>query len=185
MSKRCITLSVLLSSILLSPVSWADIERDFSQPILVDADREELDLRANRLVLHDNVVIQQGTLRITADQLNVESETELGSGDSEVFIATGNPATYQQEVEPGMLVEASAGEIRYDAATRVISLLGNATMQQGGNQVSANRIVYYIDEQRVTAERGEDDDQRVRNIFQPRPRDDDSTQNNNSSTEGN
>lgn len=178
MSKRFIILSALLSSFVLHSTAWADVDRDFTQPILVDADREELDLRENRLVLHDNVVIQQGSLRITADLLNVESDSELGSGDSEVFIATGNPATYQQEIEPGMLVEASASEIRYDAATRVISLVGQATMQQGGNQVSANRIVYYIDEQRVTAERGEEDDQRVRNVFQPRQRTDNNDEGN-------
>lgn len=168
MCKRHIILSALLSSLLLAAPAAADVNRDFEEPIKVDADHEELDLRANSLMFRDNVVIRQGTLQITADRLDVRSEGDDEIGDGEIFVATGTPATYQQEVEPGMLVEASANEIRYDSRVRVLTLSGSAQMRQSGNQVSANRITYYVDEQRVTAERDEDSEERVRTIFQPR-----------------
>lgn len=168
MFKRLTILSALLTSLLLMSVAYADANRDFQQPINVDADDQELDLVANRLVFRNNVVIQQGSLQITADRLDVVSESEDGVGEGEVFIATGAPATYQQEIEPGMLVEASADEIRYDARVRVLTLRGSAQMRQSGNQVSASRITYYVDEQRVTAEREQDSEERVRTIFQPR-----------------
>lgn len=168
MFKRHIILSALLSSSLLAAPVVADVNRDFSQPIKVDADHEELDLRASSLMFRDNVIIQQGSLRITADRLDVISEGDDEIGEGEVFMATGTPATYQQEVEPGIIVEASADEIRYDSRVRVLTLSGNAQMRQSGNQVSANRITYYVDEQRVTAERDEDSEERVRTIFQPR-----------------
>lgn len=174
MFKRHIILSALLSSSLLAAPVVADVNRDFSQPIKVDADHEELDLRASSLMFRDNVIIQQGSLRITADRLDVISEGDDEIGEGEVFMATGTPATYQQEVEPGIIVEASADEIRYDSRVRVLTLSGNAQMRQSGNQVSANRITYYVDEQRVTAERDEDSEERVRTIFQPRQ----STENN-------
>lgn len=168
MFKRHIILSALLSSLFLATPVAADVNRDFTQPIKVDADHEELDLRASSLMFRDNVIVQQGSLRITADRLDVISEGDEDIGQGEVFIATGSPATYQQEVETNMTVEASADEIRYDSRVRVLTLSGNAQMRQSGNQVNANRITYYVDEQRVTAERDEESEERVRTIFQPR-----------------
>ena len=146
----------------------ADANRDFQQPILIDADDQELDMQVNRVIVRNNVIITQGSLRIMADRLEVISDADSEFGEGEVFIATGSPATYQQEVEPSVLVEASADEIRYDARARVLTLHGNAQMLQSGNQVNANRITYYVNEQRVTAERDEDSEERVRTIFQPR-----------------
>lgn len=167
MFKPPIILSAILSSLLISPV-FADASRDFQQPISIEADDQELDIQANRVIVRNNVIIRQGSLIITADRLEVVSDGDVTQGEGEVFIATGSPATYQQEVEDGMLVEASASEIRYDASTRILILQGNAQMLQSGNQVSASRITYYVDEQRVTAERDQDSEERVRTIFQPR-----------------
>lgn len=169
MFKPFTTLSALfVSALVLVNSAWADAERDFQQPITVDADHEELDLRAGRLTFRDNVLVQQGSLRIGADELNVINEDGDEIGEGEIFIATGNPSTYQQELEPDVLVEASADEIRYDSRIRVLTLSGNAQMRQSGNQVSASRITYYVDEQRITAERDDESEERVRTIFQPR-----------------
>ena len=168
MFKRHIILSALLSSLLLAAPVAADMTRDFAQPIEIESDAEELDWRAGVLIFRGNVIIQQGTLRINAERLDVVSEDDEEIGEGEVLIATGSPATYQQEVEPGVIVEASANEIRYDSRVRVLTLSGDAQMRQSGNQVSANRIIYYADEQRVTAERDEDSEERVRTILQPR-----------------
>jgi lipopolysaccharide export system protein LptA len=178
MWKPFITLSVIVSSLLLGLPAQASAERDFDQPIQVEADQEELDLRANRLMFRDNVVVRQGSLKITADRLEVESTTGE-AGESEVFIATGSPATYQQNVDADLTVNAQANEIRYDARTRVLTLSGNARMSQSGNQVSANQITYYVDEQRVTAERDETSEERVTTIFQPRERTQPDDENNN------
>lgn len=147
---------------------FADASTDFQQPILIDADDQELDMQVNRVIVRNNVVISQGSLRILADRLEVLTEESPEFGEAQIFVATGGPATYQQEVEPGMVVQASASEIRYDTRTRVLTLQGGAQMLQSGNQLNANRITYYVDEQRVTAERDEDSQERVRTIFQPR-----------------
>ncbi|RUO34026.1 lipopolysaccharide transport periplasmic protein LptA [Aliidiomarina soli] len=168
MCKLSISLSVALSSLLISAIAWADVEYDSQQPIKVEADHEELDLRANRLTFRDNVIITQGSLRITADLLEVEGDNDAELGQGEVFVATGSPATYQQTVDEGVTVNAHANEIRFDSRRRVLTLTGSAEMRESGNQVTAERITYYVDELRATAERSEDSDERVRSIFQPR-----------------
>lgn len=178
MLKPFITLSVVISSLLLALPAQANAERDFEQPIQVEADQEQLDLRANRLLFSDNVVVSQGSLKITADRLEVEG-TDGEAGDSELFIATGSPATYQQDIDADLTVNAQANEIRYDARTRVLTLSGNAQMSQSGNQVNANQITYYVDEQRVTAERDEQSEERVTTIFQPRQRNQSNDESNN------
>ena len=146
----------------------ADANSDFQQPILIDADDQELDMQVNRVIVRNNVVISQGSLRILADRLEVITEEDSNGGEGQIFVATGAPATYEQEVEPGMVVQASASEIRYNTIARVLTLQGGAQMLQSGNQLNASRITYYVDDQRVTAERDEDSEERVRTIFQPR-----------------
>lgn len=165
---KLFTRLLLAGSLIAVATAQADVENDFQQPIQVQADHEELDLRANRLVFSRNIVITQGSLEITADRLEVESISDGERGEGEIFVATGSPATYQQTVDDGITVNAHANEIRFDSRRRVLTLTGDAQMRESGNQVDAQRITYYVEELRATAERGEDDEQRVRSIFRPR-----------------
>lgn len=82
MFKPPIILSAILSSLLISPV-FADASRDFQQPISIEADDQELDIQANRVIVRNNVIIRQGSLIITADRLEVVSVVMyLGSFNS-------------------------------------------------------------------------------------------------------
>ncbi|RUO26655.1 lipopolysaccharide transport periplasmic protein LptA [Aliidiomarina minuta] len=179
MLKLSITLSAIISSALLivAPAFANNFERDFEQPIQVNADYQEIDSRANRLLYQDNVVIAQGSLLINAERLEVESTADE-LGDGEIFVATGSPARYQQDVEEGVTVEAQANEIRYDSGTGILTLRGNAELRQLGNLVRASQITYYVNDQRVTAQRSDDGEDRVTTIFQPRTRNQSENENN-------
>lgn len=179
MLKLSITLSALISSALLvvAPALANNFERDFEQPIQVNADYQEIDSRANRLLYRDNVVIAQGSLLINAERLEVQSTGEE-VGESEVFVATGSPATYQQDVEEGVTVHAQANEIHYDSNAGILTLRGSAQLSQHGNIVRASQITYYVNDQRVTAQRSDDGEERVTTIFQPRTRNQSENENN-------
>lgn len=149
--------------------AWANetLTRDFAQPINIDADHEFFDLRNNIVRVEGHVVITQGSLIIHAESLVIEG---FGSdvSDAERLVATGSPATYQQEVDVGVTVNASANIITYDAFNRILILSGNAELLQSGNFLKASDITYDLENQTITAERGEQSGQRVRTSLQPR-----------------
>ncbi|RUO42855.1 lipopolysaccharide transport periplasmic protein LptA [Aliidiomarina taiwanensis] len=168
MLKPFTTLLVLCLSLWASGADAAStLERDFEQPINIDADKEFFDLRNNIFRVEGHVIVTQGSLVIHADQLEVEG---FGSDENqaELFIATGSPATYSQQVEENVTVTASAQVITYDAATRTLTLTGNAELEQSGSFLKASEITYDLENQVISAKRGDEPGQRVRTSFQPR-----------------
>lgn len=168
MLKLFTTLLILCFSVPLSSANAANtLESDFEQPINIEADREFFDLRNNIFRVEGHVIVTQGSLVIHADQLEVEG---FGSDESQVelFVATGNPATYSQQVEAGITVTASAQVITYNAATRNLTLTGNAELQQSGSFLKASEITYDLESQVISANRGDEPGQRVRTSFKPR-----------------
>ncbi|RTE86351.1 MULTISPECIES: lipopolysaccharide transport periplasmic protein LptA [Gammaproteobacteria] len=177
MWKAFTTLALLLATNLLATPASAQssqLEEDFRQPVHVSSDRESLDLRENIYVAEGHVEIKQGSLTILADRLEVQGFSNE-EAPAEKFVAVGTPATYSQEIAPGIIVTASANEIIYDATLRTLTLTGNAELFQSGNQLKAATITYNIGSQQVSAER--DESQRVQTTFQPRESDDSTEEN--------
>ncbi|MDX3773466.1 lipopolysaccharide transport periplasmic protein LptA [Chromatiaceae bacterium AAb-1] len=139
-------------------------EDDFTQQILIQADNNLTSIKDNISTYLNNVEIRQGSLLIKADKL--EANASAGKGN-EVFIALGNPASYSQILNDDEApVTATATEIRYDLATRTLTLSGNASLTQSGSMVQGAVIRYNIEKQELTAESG-DDNSRVTTIFTP------------------
>ncbi|MEX1222854.1 MAG: lipopolysaccharide transport periplasmic protein LptA [Idiomarina sp.] len=149
----------------LAAPTLAQGQNDFSQPIKINADDESFDIKQNLAIFTNNVVIQQGTLRIEADKLVAERDRER---QVEVFVATGAPATYQQQLEDGSLIQAQANEIRYDQLNQILTLTGNAEVNQNDSLVRGGVLRYDFNAQVLTSERGEDDNEQVETIIMPR-----------------
>ncbi|MGM0525331.1 MAG: lipopolysaccharide transport periplasmic protein LptA [Pseudomonadota bacterium] len=159
---------ILVSSLLLllsSEVS-AQGEADFSKSIEVTAGHEELDIKNNRLLLTDNVIVKQGTLQIKADQLEAIRGQEGEEADT--FIAQGQPATYQQQLEDGSMIRAQADRITYFQTRQRLELTGNAEIAQGSSRSSGQIITYDLAEQKVSASGEGSESNRVTTIFKPR-----------------
>jgi len=152
-----------LSCALLLFISTAGLAKntDFSQPIEVNADRNEASLKQQMLVYSGNVIVKQGTLLIKADTLTVDRSAGDGK---EVFIAVGQPAVYSQVLDGDKPIQASAEEIRYAMATRVLTLTGKAEITQSGSLVRSAKIEYDLLKQELSAE-GEKGKERVTTIF--------------------
>ncbi|RUO33450.1 lipopolysaccharide transport periplasmic protein LptA [Aliidiomarina sanyensis] len=177
MLKRFFILALALSSaaVITASLSLADdtsgnqpsgFRADFEQPVQILADNDLLDLQQSIYRATGNVRINQGSLRITADELEVTGFDSRGE-EPEIFSLRGAPATYQQEIEPGLVVNAQAASILYDSTGGILTLQGAAELRQDGSLVRAERIVYNIETQQVTSDRGEE---QVETIFRPRPR---------------
>jgi len=152
-----------LSALLVLCLSTAVFAKttDFSEPIEVNADRNEASLKQQMLVYSGNVIVKQGTLLIKADKLTVDRSAGEGK---EVFIAVGQPAVYSQVLDGDKPIQASAEEIRYAMATRVLTLTGKAEITQSGSLVRSAKIEYDLLKQQLSAESAEGKE-RVTTIF--------------------
>ncbi|GLZ83963.1 lipopolysaccharide transport periplasmic protein LptA [Pseudomonas sp. BN414] len=158
------TLPLLLSlgTALGSAAAWA-LPTDRDQPIRVQADSAELDDKQGVAVYRGNVVITQGTLKITGDTVTI---TQDANGDVEVFTSVGKPAYYEQKPAVDKeIVKAYGLTIQYFAANERIILLDQAKVIQEGNTFEGEKIVYDTQRQIVNAGRATGT-----NVSTPRPR---------------
>lgn len=136
---------------------------DANQPIKLLADRATYSERTGVTSYSGDVVITQGTLKLTASNLTIN----LSNGRSiETAVATGHPATMQQIVtqEKG-LAKGQANEIVYNAKNGIVTLKGNARLTQNGASFAGNVIRYSLKVGDVEATAG--GSQRVELIFPP------------------
>ncbi len=138
------------------------LPEDADQPIHIQADYLEIDQQAQRGIYRGSVRVDQGTLRVTADEMIVEYRNKKVVK----ITASGNPAHYQQQLEENEAqVKADAATIIYHTTEERLDLRGNAFLTQDGNEITGEYIRYDIVAGKVDAEAGEDG--RVRMVLQP------------------
>lgn len=83
-------------------------------------------------------------------------------------LVTGTPATFElRRAGSEEVTYAEAGRLSYDVDAGIVEFSDEATINEGGNQISSNFLVYNIAEQRINADSSGSDDDRVRIIYTP------------------
>lgn len=141
---------------------------DFEQPIKINAERDWFDVANKIAVFENNVVISQGSLSIRADHLEVTRRDD----QSDVFTASGSPAVYEQQLDDGSPISAEAEIISYDQTKQLLTLSGNVKVSQSNSVIQGSEIVYNFATQQMTANRGDDESDRVTTIFMPKKKSD-------------
>ncbi|EKE85376.1 lipopolysaccharide transport periplasmic protein LptA [Idiomarina xiamenensis] len=159
---------------LLSVPAQAQGRDDFQQPIKIDADREHIDIQAGTVIFDGHVIIRQGTLLIHAESVKVKRDDQ--ENDAETFMASGSPATYEQQLEDGSSITAQANQIDYDKQQQTLTMIGNAQVSQRGSLIKGDRITYDLTKQELLAELDEKSGNRVTTIFEPRKQNDENKQ---------
>ena len=139
------------------------LPEDQQQPIHITSDSAVQE--NNTVTYNGNVVIVQGTIRITADQVVIFHE----KGKLQRAIATGKPAHFQEQPEAdGGLVVGSANTLIYYSADQRVELLQDAFVDRDKSTVKGNRIEYLLPSKTVRAEGGSDSPTgRVEMVLQP------------------
>jgi lipopolysaccharide export system protein LptA len=167
-ARRSIAAALPLLLAALWPAAVHSLPEDADQPIHIRADRAQVDRNAQTIVYSGSVQVDQGTMRVNADEMIIEYE------DQRVvrITAQGQPAKYQQELEEdqGGQVRADARTIVYNLQQEQLQLQGEAFLTQGGNEITGELIRYDIVAGRVDAEAG--DEGPVRVTVQPATRSD-------------
>lgn len=153
----------------------AALPSDREQPIHIQADSAELDERKGTAVYRGDVVITQGTLKITGDTVTVR---QLPGGEIESFTSVGQPAYYEQKPDVDKeLVQAYGITIEYFARDNRIVITDQAKVVQTDNTFRGEKITYHTINETIHAERAPAgsvtrEEPRVQMVIQPRNKQD-------------
>lgn len=141
---------VLLGVVFASLSSSAQaLSTDREQPIVIEAAAAEADNRAQVTIYRGDVVITQGTLRITGDTVWIHYDD---ANTITKAVSVGKPAKFRQLSDGSEdYMTADAERMEYHADQDLILLLGNARYGEGKDKITAPRIVYDSRRGRVKA----------------------------------
>jgi len=144
-------------------LSWA-LSSDRQQPMLIEADRVELDDASGISIYRGRVKVAQGTLILTGETMTVHNKGNA----IEKVIMEGTPATYQQRPDnKDQDVHAKALRMEYYTNPEHIIMLKQAEVEQQGDVLRSERIEYDMAKDQVSA--GTDQpDERVHITIQPK-----------------
>lgn len=138
---------------------------DRDQPIHITADQALRDEQKGHTVYSGNVRMIQGSMEVDADRITVWHTEQ----DADKIVARGGPARMRQQPEIDQeLVHAQADTITYWHRSQKVNLNENARIEQRGDIVTGDLIVYFIERQLIKAESGKRADSgRVEVVIQP------------------
>ncbi|MBF7687129.1 lipopolysaccharide transport periplasmic protein LptA [Acinetobacter rathckeae] len=147
--QRKISLNIaLLSALLVQPLTAFALPSDRSQPISLVADKATYNDKTGITTYTGNVVIEQGSMKLQANavtaQLNKARQISTVS-------ALGSPARFQQQTDANKLAKGQAQKIVYSADTGIITLTGNALVDQDGASIRGATLRYSMNKGDIEA----------------------------------
>jgi lipopolysaccharide export system protein LptA len=126
------------------------LSTDKDQPIQVEADTAELDDKNNVSVYTGDVVLTQGSIRMTGDKMTVYNTED---DELDTLIMEGSPATYRQLPDDSDVYdEAEAKTIKYFELKHQVILIDNAVVRQEGFLMKGDRIDYDTERNQAKAQ---------------------------------
>jgi lipopolysaccharide export system protein LptA len=157
--------AVLLASLVLGLTAPANAaKKDLNQEITIKSKRQSADLKNKIASYLDDVSINQGSISIIADIVQVYSNADSGE-KSDIYLAKGKPAIFQQQLEDGSLISLQANEIKYQPDQYTITVSGNAQVKQAGSKMNGDIITYNTLSEKLEGQ--SNNDEHVTTILQP------------------
>lgn len=142
-------------SLLANPPVFS-LSTDQDRDIVIAADKGELDDVKSTTIYTGNVIVDQGSMRITGDKMTVYYTDD---NDIDVLVMEGNPATYRQlPDESDIYDEARALRMEYHKPRNLVILIQDAMVKQKDGTLQAERIEYDSELSRATATSGPKND---------------------------
>ncbi len=139
---------LLIAGIVTAPAVGA-LSSDSDQPIEIEADFAELDELEGRTVYSGNVIVTQGSIRMTGDRLRVvlDDNNEL----EDVYLE-GRPAVFKQRPDDSENdIVGRAKTIEYHSKDAVLFLIEEARVTRGDELFEGYRINYDTERSIITA----------------------------------
>lgn len=141
--------TLLFLSALVAPLSTLAATGDRQKPVNLRADRIEIDQKRATSLYRGNVLLTQGTLRMTA----ARAEARNRGNKVETVTAEGKPVTFRFRPEGGTeYIQGQAQRVHYRVAEQIVDFGGNVQLQRGRDAFRSAQARYDITTRQVTAE---------------------------------
>jgi len=183
-----------LAALCSAPASAQD--PDLRLPINVDADEADIDGK-NSMLTYTGLRLSQGNTSVVADEgrasnvdfadsvwefsgnvvIDVENghiecdsaSVKFSDHQLQSAVIVGSPATFEmQRRDSDEVTYAEAGRLEYDFDAGIIEFSEEATITEGGNEISSSYLVYNIEEQRINARSAGEGEPRVKIRYTPK-----------------
>ncbi|EJN6828100.1 lipopolysaccharide transport periplasmic protein LptA [Vibrio cidicii] len=152
----------LFAFVLAAPSAFA-LKSDTQQPVYIDSNSQQLDMRSNQVIFEGNVSLKQGSISITAERIVVTRGKEKNAIHK--IEAFGKPATFSQLTDDGRTLSGKANQLDYEVTSDQLVMLGQAELSQDGNVIKGSSIKYQIAQQKLIADSSHNE--RVTTVLQP------------------
>ncbi len=133
------TLALLISALLAAAGAAHAEKADREKEIVVNADRLVADDAHRTSAFEGNVVVTQGTMRMTARRVTVKEDAQR----HKYYVATGSPVTFRQKLdESDEWVEGYAQRAEFDDRNDVLRLYDDAKVKRDHNEITGQFISY-------------------------------------------
>lgn len=164
MTSRIRAFLQLISFVLLPVSTGYAIDVDRNQPIEIESDSAVIDDSQGLSTYRGNVIISQGSTKLTADNITVFAQDRAVSQ----IVANGTPATFNQvDTSDDSATNGQAEQITYQAEDALLIFNGNAALSQATNSFSGERIEYDIMRKAIRAKGNQDEGTRVKIQYFP------------------
>ncbi len=154
----------LATALALAAPMAAALPEDRAQPIHLEASRGQLDQKTGVSVYEGNVVITQGSMRLTADTVTIH----VKDNNFQRMEATGAPANLRyRPTADKPEIQGASQRVEYDVAGAKVIMSGGARLTQGQDVFTGDRVEYDLKGDVVRA-RGAGDNGRIQFTIQPR-----------------
>ena len=160
--------SIVLSVFLPLAFGAAAEKADREKEIVLNADRIVADDAKKTSVSEGNVIVTQGTMRMTAAKVTVREDPEK----HKYYIATGSPVTFKQKLDNSdEWVEGFAQRAEFDDLNDVLRLYEKARVLRSKNEITGDYITYDMkrEQAEVTGAQPGQTGGRVKAVIQPPP----------------
>ena len=131
----------LLAFLALSPLAVLAERADRDKEIVVGADKLTADDANRTSTFEGNVVVTQGTMRMTAGKVVVREDAQR----NKLYIASGSPVTFRQKRDKvDEWVEGMADRAEFDDRNDVLKLYNRARVRRNQNEIAGDFISYVM-----------------------------------------
>ncbi len=136
---------------------------DTEQPIYIDSDTQNLDMKSRRVTFTGDVKLKQGSISINADTVIVTRDVQTDA--LKQIEAFGEPATFSQLTDEGKTLKGQAKELHYIVEEDQLTMINEAQLAQDESLIRGKTITYKISSQKLMADGGTNE--RVTTVLQP------------------
>lgn len=130
---------ILIACIAIAALPAAAERADREKQIVVGGDRALADDANKTLTFDGNVIITQGTMRMTANKVVVREDKDK----HQFYTATGSPVTFRQKRDKvDEYIEAYAERAEFDDRNDVLRLFNNARVKRTSDEITGQYITY-------------------------------------------